>query len=176
MQFSLSKTADSAFKVFKKNLKSKSIKTRRYDDKKTTNNSRKLCKEYSFHIRSKIIKKMKKIEKKSRYKRNIYNLLYDQIHSEIAAIDKAIKRGKELILPYSFLRKSLIKKEILFNNLSLNLKELQRENKELFNTERAKNSKYKLKAKTNVDSNTKAETVSNRRFFKLQESEICLLF
>ena len=82
---------------------------------RNTNNNRKTIKYFSLNVRNRIHKKMKKIQKKSRYKRNIFKLLYDQIHSDITDIEKEITTGKNLILPFKFLKKKQIKNEILLN-------------------------------------------------------------
>ena len=72
---------------------------------------------------------MKQLEKKSKYKRNIYKLLYDQIHTDIADINKEIKIGKNLIVPYTLLKRNLLKNEFLLNKKlnKLDIKELQKE-------------------------------------------------
>jgi hypothetical protein len=51
---------------------------------------------------------MDKISSKNRYKRNIYKLIYDQIHSDIADINKEIKKGKQLVLPYAELKNKMM--------------------------------------------------------------------
>ena len=61
-----------------------------------------------------VIQKMKKLEKKSRYKRNIYKLLYDQIHSDIAEINNQIETAKNIIIPYAVLNRNH-KNSFLFN-------------------------------------------------------------
>ena len=67
----------------------------------------------TININKKISKKMRKIKQKNRYKRNIYKLLYDQIHSDVAGIEKEIKMGKKLIVPYSVFRNNQLKNELL---------------------------------------------------------------
>ena len=67
----------------------------------------------TININKKISKKMRKIKQKNRYKRNIYKLLYDQIHSDVAGIEKEIKIGKKLIVPYSVFRNNQLKNELL---------------------------------------------------------------
>ena len=90
-------------------------------------NIRKRLKYYSVNIRNKINKRIKNIQAKSRYKRNIFTLLYDQIHSDIKDIEKEITVAKNLILPYSFLKRNQIKNEIFINKRinQIDLKDIQ---------------------------------------------------
>ena len=69
--------------------------------------------DYSIILRNRI---NKKIQKSSRYKRNIFKLLYDQIRSDIEGIEKEIEIAKKMIVPYSVLKSKKIKNELLLNN------------------------------------------------------------
>ena len=110
-------------------------------------NNRKSIKYYSINIRNKINNKMNVINKKSRYKRNIYKLLYDQIHSDIAEIENEIEIGKKLVVPYHVLKNNMIKNRKLFNKKSskTNLKE------EESGSKKAESTKYKIHKLKNIN-------------------------
>ena len=83
MQLVLSKTVKPQNNLLKKYInsleKEKNIKVQRSLPNNSENRIiRKASKYYSINIRNKIKQKMKEIEKRSRYKRNIFKLLYDQ--------------------------------------------------------------------------------------------------
>ena len=130
-----SKTVNSQNNVMKKGInenddKSKNKKEKKENATKSENkNIRKASKLYSINLRNKINKKMKKINQNSRYKRNIYTLLYDQIKSDVAGIDKELAVAKKLIVPYHLLQRSRMRKEILLNkNINLiNTKDIEEE-------------------------------------------------
>jgi hypothetical protein len=109
--------------------KSKNKKEKKENAKSENKNIRKTSKLYSINIRNKIDKKMKKINQNSRYKRNIYTLLYDQIKSDVAGIDKELAMGKKLIIPYHLLQRNRMRKEVLLNkNINLiNPKDIEEE-------------------------------------------------
>ena len=120
MEFSLNIITKSKRNLFKKyfNFESeqKNCNEKKNLKKESENISfRKSRKLYSINISNNINKKMKEIEKKGKYKRNIYKLLYDQIHTDIAEIEKEIKTARNIIVPYSLLRRRQIKNEILLN-------------------------------------------------------------
>ena len=126
----LNKTAKPKHNLFKKFFKSKEKQNNNNKGLTLTNESeKKNNRKNSMNIRNKIILKMKQLEKKSKYKRNIYKLLYDQIHTDIADINKEIKIGKNLIVPYALLKRNLLKNEFLLNKKlnKLDIKELQKE-------------------------------------------------
>ena len=110
-------------------------------------NNRKNIKYYSINIKNKINNKMNVINKKSRYKRNIYKLLYDQIHSDIAEIENEIEIGKKLVVPFYVLKNNMIKNRIIFNKISskTNLKEEESGNK------KDENTKYKIPKLKNIN-------------------------
>ena len=131
----LNKTVKSQNNVMKKAVneneeKSKNNKEKKENVTKSENkNIRKASKLYSINLRNKINKKMKKINQNSRYKRNIYTLLYDQIKSDVAGIDKELAVAKKLIIPYHLLQRNRMRKEILINkNINLiNAKDIEEE-------------------------------------------------
>lgn len=131
----LNKTVKSQNSIIKKGLNEKGEKTKNNKEKKENaaksenKNIRKASKLYSINIRNKINKKMKKINQNSRYKRNIYTLLYDQINSDIAGIDKELAMAKKLLIPYHLLQRNRMKNEILINkNINLvNAKDIEEE-------------------------------------------------
>ena len=131
MQISLNKKIKPKNSLFKNyssekqraNTEGNTINNNSIDNK----NIRKRLKYYSVNIRNKINKRIKNIQAKSRYKRNIFTLLYDQIHSDIKDIEKEITVAKNLILPYSFLKRNQIKNEIFINKRinQIDLKDIQ---------------------------------------------------
>ena len=131
MQISLNKKIKPINSLFKNyssekqrvNTEGNTINNNSIDNK----NIRKRLKYYSVNIRNKINKRIKNIQAKSRYKRNIFTLLYDQIHSDIKDIEKEITVAKNLILPYSFLKRNQIKNEIFINKRinQIDLKDIQ---------------------------------------------------
>lgn len=125
MQFLLNKKLKSNSEEKQNNSNSK----KNIKNESENKNIRKSSKLYSINNRNRINKKMNEIEKKSKYKRNIYNLLYDQVHADVREIEKEIKIAKDLIVPYSLLKRRQIKYEILLNkNLSkADIDELQKE-------------------------------------------------
>jgi hypothetical protein len=130
-----SKSVNSQNNLIKKAInenddKSKNKKEKKENAIKSENkNIRKASKLYSINLRNKINKKMKKINQNSRYKRNIYTLLYDQIKSDVAGIDKELAVAKKLIMPYHLLQRSRMRKEIFLNkNINLiNAKDIEEE-------------------------------------------------
>jgi len=131
MQLFLNKTTREKNNLFQKYFNNKE-KTNSLESEKK--NIRRSTKYYSINIKNKINQKMKKLEQKSKYKRNIYKLLYDQIHSDIAEIDNHIKTAKKYIVPYSLLKSNQIKHSFLFNKKISKafIKELQKdENKHI---------------------------------------------
>lgn len=98
-----------------------------FNNKPEPKANRRISKHYSITIKNKINKTMKKIEKKNRYKRNIYKLLYDQIHTDIAEIDKQINTGRNYIVPYSILKSNKIKNSYIFNKKNSKAFESQNE-------------------------------------------------
>ena len=130
-----SKSVNSQNNLIKKGInenddKSKNKKEKKENAIKSENkNIRKASKLYSINLRNKINKKMKKINQNSRYKRNIYTLLYDQIKSDVAGIDKELAVAKKLIMPYHLLQRSRMRKEIFLNkNINLiNAKDIEEE-------------------------------------------------
>ena len=95
MQLLLNKTVKPRHNLFKKYFNSSNKQKNNNEAITLTNDSeKKNNRKNSMNIKNKIIIKMKQLEKKSKYKRNIYKLLYDQIHTDIADIDKEIKTGK----------------------------------------------------------------------------------
>ena len=130
-----SKTVKSQNNVIKKTInendeKSKNKKEKKENATKSENKViRKSSKLYSINIRNKINKKMKKISQNSRYKRNIYTLLYDQIKSDVTGINKELAVAKKLIMPYHLLQRNRMRKEILINkNINLiNAKDIEEE-------------------------------------------------
>ena len=130
MQLLLNKTVKPRHNLFKKYFNSSNKQKNNNEAITLTNDSeKKNNRKNSMNIKNKIIIKMKQLEKKSKYKRNIYKLLYDQIHTDIADIDKEIKTGKNLIVPYALLKRNLLKNEFLLNKKlnKLDIKELQKE-------------------------------------------------
>jgi len=131
----LNKTVKSQNNVMKKTVNENDEKSKNNKDKKENatksenRNIRKASKLYSMNLRNKINKKMKKITQNSRYKRNIYTLLYDQIKSDVAGIDKELAVAKKLIMPYHVLQKNRMRKEVLINkNINLiNAKDIEEE-------------------------------------------------
>ena len=113
MQKLLNKTAKSNDNNFKQIVNAENNQKNK-EQKENTNDSekkrkiRKSIKYYSINIRKTIKKKMDKIYNKNRYKRNIYKLLYDQIRSDITDINKEIKKGKQLVVPYAVLKNRML--------------------------------------------------------------------
>ena len=139
MQLLLNKTVKPQNNLLKKYINSLEKEKNIKEQRSLPNNSenriiRKASKYYSINIRNKIKQKMKEIEKRSRYKRNIFKLLYDQIHSDVAEIEKEVKIAKDLIVPFSLLRRNIIKNDILFNKIltQTDIKDLQKEENHIF--------------------------------------------
>ena len=68
-------------------------------------NIRKQTKIYSINLKNKMEKKMRSVQRKDKFRKNIFNLLYVQIRNDIKSIDKEIDIAKKYVNPPKLLRR-----------------------------------------------------------------------